>query len=212
MKKVLGELTWAASYVFLVLGFRACLHAETSTSEELLATYPPAQFKLDFKDDGEQDTLTLTCKKVKDYSVDPDTKEKISEKKFVWYQFHMTIVSPNHETLWDDTYSIKDEDYSGLFENFDTPFLTPAVYIKKYFSVKFNHIVNWKISKDEIDEDLIKQKIKDTKVKVRVEDVEKEILTGKHTVVFYRGDWAVDLRQAVYSKKLRSAVGLACPY
>lgn len=212
MKKLLGELTLAAFFVLAVLGFHACLHAETSTSEEVLKSYPAAQFKLDFTDDGSRDILTVKCKKVKDYSVYPDTNEKTSEEKFVWYQFHITIVSPNHETIWDDTYSSKDEDYNGLFKHFETPFLTPAVYVKKFFSKEFNGIEKRKISKEEVDEDLLKKIIKDMKSKVTVKEVENEILTGKHTVVSYRGDWAEDLRQAVYSKKLHSAFGLTSPY
>jgi hypothetical protein len=210
MKKRTRWLAVISCSVLVILGFHTYLRAETS-GEEVLEKYPGTQFKVDFTDDGKQDTLSLDCKKVKDFSTNPYTNETTKEK-FVWYQFHVTIVSPEHETLWDDTYSSKDEDYQGLFDHFDVPFLKPEDYLKKFFSEKFNGIEKRKIRKDEIDEDLLRKIIKDMKSKVSVKDIEKEILDGKHTVVFYRGDWAEDLRQTVYSKKLHSAFGLTSPY
>jgi hypothetical protein len=212
MKNFTVGLVLGACFILVSIGFNTFLRAEQPNGEEVLESYPAAKYKLDFKDDGKQDTLTVNCKKVKDYSVYPGTNKKTSEEKFVWYQFHITIVSPNHETIWDDTYSSKDEDYIGLYKHFETPYLTPAVYVKKFFSKKFNGIEKRKISKEEVGEDLLKRIIKDMKSKVSVKDVEKEILHGEHTIVSYRGDWAEDLRQAVYSKKLQSAFGLTSPY
>jgi hypothetical protein len=63
-----------------------------------------------------------------------------------------------------------------------------------------------------LDRDFLKQRIKDLKSKATVAGIVKEMLNGKHTVVYYRGDWAEDLRQAVYSKTLGDAFGLTSPY
>lgn len=208
MKKILPVIALALA----ALTYRPSLGTEKSSGEEVLESYPHAQFKVDFEGNGTMDTLTVSCQKVRDYSVDPETGKKTSEKKLVWYHFHLKVISPSHQTLCEDEFSSKEEDYQELFEHFGKPFLKPADYLQKFLSMGFNGVEKRKIKKDDIDEDFWGQNIKNLKAKTTLKEVENEILKGKHTVIFYRGDWAEDLRQVVYSKKLRDSLGLNSPY
>ena len=207
-------MTYRRLILWMAVSLFSLASSLVAKGEVVLVTYTAGVFTLDFDGDGIQDQCTVSCKKVKDTSYNPTTKTESSEK-FNWYQFEIGVQSGlDQKALLEDEFSVKEDDFKGLFEHFGKKPLTAQSYLISFFDYSkcANEIQTRVITKDDIDREWIEHLIKVLKAKTTVDKVIKEIKTGRHAVLAYRGSWAEDLRQVVYSKELGSAMGLKSPY
>jgi hypothetical protein len=211
MKRQGGEM----KKIFLVSAFAliAALLTAAGTGE-LLKTYPSGTFKFDFDGDGRADTCLITCKKVKDYSTDKSKKEKL-----VWYQFGIKITGAKGQILLSDVYSSVERDYASLFERSGLETIEPGKYVRNFFDIKgpygrgtLNGYAQREIEKNEISRERVAGAIKEAKSSLSVDDIAAELAAGEQMVVLYRATWVEDVRQAVYSNKLKRPIWLLSDY
>ena len=185
--------------------------------EELISGPFKNTFTYDFNGDSKKDDFILEWKIVRDSSYNPVTKTT-SDEKYIWYQSHFQIVLTDGDICHEDAFSMVERDYNNMIAMTESKNIIPKDYFHGFFNIKYygkyylNSIQERKISKEEISLETIKEIIKYYKSNAKAEEIEKELLSGKHIVVLYRRSWREDVGIIVFSNILRKAIWLNSGY
>ena len=160
-----------------------------------------------FENSQSKDNFVLVWKKVKDYSVDGEGHK--SKEKSIWYQVQIKIYSQINSLIFQDWFSVKQNDFNELLARSEHSDVSPKDYFEKYF---FDEPQTDSITVSDLSEDYLVESMKDMKKSMPLDVIKNELLEGKHAIFYYRATWFEDLRVYAYSKKIGIAVRLLNDY
>lgn len=203
--------------LLLCLAVVGCASGRGRT-EELVRGPFEVTHEEDFDGDNKPETFSLEWKVVRDYAFDLDTRQR-SPVKFTWYQSRLRVIKAADTVLADDLFAFKDTDFADdIRPATGDPKLTPEDYLNHYFASHFPNpaFVSFgraraRIDRSNIDRALIEEFIKHYRSTATLQEIERELLTGSHTIFVYTRSWSQDLGIITYSQGLGHAVFLVNP-
>ena len=173
-----------------------------------------AEARFDFDGDGQPDTFCLEVRKERDFTYYPATKAT-SKEKFLWYRSRLVIRSgADDHLLLKDEWSIKESDMDSFRLRLGD--ISPEEYFAQFFkgltepcaTFSTAYFETGKLEEAEINPEALKYSLREAKIpEERWSDIQKEILEYPEArLLYYRGDWAEDLRWVVYVKSLKRGI------
>jgi hypothetical protein len=208
LKEVLQMRKSISLFLLLILSL-ILLESIFASSEELISGPYKNTFKYDFNSDNKKDDFILEWKIVKDFSYNLDTKTTSTEK-YIWYQTHFQIILSDGALCHDDLFSMVESDYNNMIAMIKRKILSPKNYYRKFFSDNYNlnNIEVREIKKEEISIRSIRESVEYYKSNAKPEEIEKELLLGRHIVVSYVRSWYEDIGVIAFSKILGKSIWL----